>query len=184
MATEFKPVRTEAQQETLAKLAEEIWLEYWPALIGEDQARYMIDRFQSLDAIRRDMAAPHHAYEYWLVVDPDLDPAPTDERPWGSVVGYTGGYSEPETNRFFISKIYLLDSARGRGHARKTIEHYDELSRQRGHEAMYLTVNKGNVLGIRAYEGTGFKTIEAVVNDIGRGFVMDDYVMERPVETR
>lgn len=184
MATEFQPVRTEKQQETLAKLAEEIWIEYWPALIGEDQTRYMVDRFQSLAAIRRDMAALHHAYEYWFVIDPDLAGKPTDRHPWGPIVGYTGGYSEPETNRFFISKIYLLGSACGRGHARRAIEHYDELSRQRGHRALYLTVNKGNALGIRAYEGTGFKAIEAVVNDIGQGFVMDDYIMEKPVTTR
>lgn len=45
-------------------------------------------------------------------------------------------------------------------------------------------MNKGNALGIRAYEGTGFKAIEAVVNDIGQGFVMDDYIMEKPVTTR
>ena len=44
---------------------------------------------------------------------------------------------------------------------------------------MYLTVNKGNDLGIRAYKGTGFQIVEAVVTDIGEGFVMDDYVMEK-----
>ena len=47
---------------------------------------------------------------------------------------------------------------------------------------MYLTVNKGNELAIRAYEGTGFETIDAVVTDIGEGFVMDDYIMELRVD--
>ena len=52
---------------------------------------------------------------------------------------------------------------------------------ERGLRAMYLTVNKGNELGIRAYKGTGFETIDAVRTDIGSGFVMDDYIMEKRV---
>ena len=46
---------------------------------------------------------------------------------------------------------------------------------------MYLTVNTGNELGIRAYRGKGFETIEAVETDIGSGYIMDDYIMEKPV---
>ena len=49
----------------LAELAHEIWFEYWPSLIGADQTSYMVDRFQSLPAIERDMR--DHAYEYWFV---------------------------------------------------------------------------------------------------------------------
>ena len=49
-------------------------------------------------------------------------------------------------------------------------------------EAMYLTVNKHNDLGIRAYLGKGFETIDAVETDIGNGFVMDDFIMEKRVE--
>ena len=48
---------------------------------------------------------------------------------------------------------------------------------------MYLTVNKHNELGVRAYNGTGFEVIDAVETDIGEGFIMDDYIMERPVAT-
>ncbi len=32
---------------------------------------------------------------------------------------------------------------------------------------------------IRAYERNGFRTVRSQVADIGRGFVMDDYVMEK-----
>lgn len=44
-----------------------------------------------------------------------------------------------------------------------------------------LTVNKNNVKAIRAYEKTGFKNIGSLVQDIGNGFVMDDYKMEQTV---
>ena len=172
MSVSFIPVKTAVDQEMLAHIAGQIWREYWPAHIGSAQTEYMIERFQSLEAITRDMA--EHDYEYWILVATEQDEDGLEK----SIVGFTGGHNEPETNRFFISKIYLFADARGRGYARRTIEFYEDLCFARGLEAMYLTVNKGNELAIRAYEGTGFKTIDAVVTDIGEGFVMDDYIME------
>ena len=166
-AIELEPVVDAAGQERLATLAGEIWREYWPAHLGVAQTEYMVEKFQSLEVIVRDMR--DHAYEYWFVHAADD----------GRVVGYTGGHVEPETDRFFISKIYLLAPERGRGFARAIIEAYDELLCDRGLKAMYLTVNKYNELGIRAYRGCGFTTIDAVETDIGSGFVMDDYIMER-----
>lgn len=172
----FEPVSTPEEQTALACLAEEIWHEYWPGIIGADQTDYMIERFQSLAAIERDMAEGD--YEYWFIIATEEQDGVCHQH----VVGYTGGHDEPETNRFFISKIYLLASERGRGFASKTIAFYENLCRERGRRAMYLTVNKGNVLGIRAYKGKGFETIDAVETDIGGGFIMDDYIMEKVVD--
>ena len=172
MSLSFVPVKTAADQEVLARIAGEIWRGYWPAIIGPDQTEYMIEKFQSLEAITRDMA--EHDYEYWFLVATESD----DDGIEKAIVGFTGGHNEPETNRFFISKIYLYPEARGHGYARRIIEFYEDLCFARGHNAMYLTVNKHNDLGIRAYIGTGFETIDSVETDIGHGFIMDDYVME------
>lgn len=171
MTIEFVSVKTPEDRAVLAALASEIWHEYWPALIGEAQTDYMVEQFQSLPAIERDMA--EHAYEYWFVRADD-----------GRIVGYTGGRVEPETNRFFISKIYLRAEERGRGFASQTIRFYETLCRERGLFAMYLTVHKHNNLAIRAYLAKDFETIDSVETDIGRGFVMDDYIMEKRVDAQ
>ena len=42
-----------------------------------------------------------------------------------------------------------------------------------------LTVNINNVNAIKAYEKLGFKNVGPLVTDIGNGFVMDDYQMEK-----
>ena len=167
----LQPISTPEQQEQLARLAAQIWNEYWPALIGQAQTTYMVERFQSLPAIQRDMA--QNAYEYWFVL--------AEEAGERRTVGFTGGHEEPQTNRYFISKVYLLAEERGKGYASAIIRFYSELCRQRGLAAMYLTVNKGNELGIRAYKGNGFEIVDAVQTDIGQGFVMDDYIMEKQV---
>lgn len=165
----FVPVSSDEDRARLADLADEIWHEYWPALIGPEQTDYMVENFQSLEAIERDMA--EHAYEYWFLRAEDD----------GRIVGYTGGHAEPETNRYFISKIYLRAEERGKGFASQAIAFYDQLARERGLDALYLTVNKRNELGVRAYLGKGFEIIDAVETDIGNGFVMDDYIMELAV---
>lgn len=173
MTVSLIPVKTADDQIALATLAGLIWREYWPAHIGEAQTEYMIERFQSLEAIQNDMA--HNDYEYWFVVITEADEDGTERR----IAGFTGGHNEPETNRFFISKIYLLADERGFGYARRIIEFYEDLCFARGFDALYLTVNKRNELGIRAYKGTGFEIIDAVETDIGEGFVMDDYIMQK-----
>ena len=177
MAVSFVPVSTPEDQERLAELAGRIWREYWPAIIGESQTEYMVANFQSLEAIRRDMAKAEEPYEYWFVVSDAAD-AHGGDACEPHVVGYTGGHVEAATNRFFISKIYLFADARGHGYARRVVEFYEDLCFARGLDAMYLTVNKYNELGIRAYQGTGFETIDSVETDIGEGFIMDDYIME------
>ena len=103
MSIAFEAVRTTDDRQRLAALADEIWHEYWPALIGDAQTDYMVENFQSLEAIERDMR--EHAYEYWLMRAEDD----------GRIAGYTGGRVEPETNRFFISKVYLRAEERGKG---------------------------------------------------------------------
>ena len=168
MGITFEPVASEEDRLRLARLADEIWHEYWPGRLGPAQTDYMVERFQSLEAIERDLC--EHDYEYWLLCADD-----------GRIVGYTGGCEEPETNRFFVSKIYLLADERGKGFARRAIEFYEELCLTRRLQAMYLTVNKRNDLGVRAYLGTGFEIIDAVETDIGNGFIMDDYTMEKIV---
>ena len=167
----FEPVGTHEQIAQLAAMADEIWHEYWPTHIGKDQTDYMVEQFQSLEALTRDIG--NGEYEYWFLIDDEAD----EER----CVGYTGGKIELETKRFFISKIYLYAAERGKGYASRVIRFYERLCGMRHLQAMYLTVNKHNDVAIRAYEAKGFETIDAVETDIGNGFIMDDYIMEKKV---
>lgn len=182
MSVSFRQVERDEEVEALAHMAYVIWNEYWPALIGQEQTDYMVEKFQSLNAFRTDIA--DNGYEYWFIMEQD-DETPAElgqASPAPHIVGYTGGHREAETNRFFISKIYLLKEHRGKGLCSATIRFYEELCRNRGLGAMYLTVNKANEMGLRAYKGNGFEVIDAVETDIGEGFIMDDYIMEKKVK--
>ena len=167
MELRFEPVKSGEEIKEITAIADIIWHEYWPSLLSDDQVDYMVEKFQSLAAFTADIH--ENGNEYWIL------------KADGKVVGYTGGREEHESSRFFISKIYLFAEERGQGYASQVIAFYQNLCRERGLGAMYLTVNKYNELGIRAYEGKGFDTIDSVVTDIGEGYVMDDYIMEKKI---
>lgn len=163
----FLPICSDQGIKRLASIADEIWHEYWPAIIGDQQTDYMVDQFQSVKALTNDIKRNH--YLYWFLED------------GGKIVGYMGARPEVNKGKLFISKIYLFEAARGKGYASKSIAFFESFCKVNGLTSMYLTVSKENSLAIRAYEGKGFRSIDSVETDIGSGFVMDDYVMEKEV---
>jgi ribosomal protein S18 acetylase RimI-like enzyme len=60
----------------------------------------------------------------------------------------------------------------------------EELARENKCSKITLNVNKKNAGSIKAYEKYGFNNIGSIVNDIGNGFIMDDYKMEKIVSSK
>ena len=162
-AVEFIPVRSEAQIASVEKLAHEIWYEYYVPLIGQSQVDYMVSKFQSAAAMREQIRA---GYEYF-----------TMERD-AALLGYMAVQSQPAEQRLFISKLYLHRDARGTGTGRLAMEFIERLARDRRLPLLWLTVNKGNP-AVKTYQRLGFRIEAPVVMDIGNGFVMDDFRMEK-----
>lgn len=158
----FQAARTEAEIAVIADLAREIWYEYYVPLIGRAQVDYMVARFQSQAAMYEQVLAGYH---YFLVVD------------GSQPIGYTAIREEP-AGSVFISKLYLLKAQRGTGTGRAIMTFIEEWARERGLTRLWLTVNKGNP-SVQAYQRLGFEIAEPIVMDIGGGYVMDDYRMQK-----
>jgi ribosomal protein S18 acetylase RimI-like enzyme len=56
----------------------------------------------------------------------------------------------------------------------------EDLCRRDGLPKIWLTVNRNNSNSIKTYESLGFVKSRTQIADIGEGFVMDDYIMEKP----
>ena len=78
-----------------------------------------------------------------------------------------------------MSKLYIKSSERGKKFGRKAINFIENLAKEKMLYKITLTVNKNNVNSINAYKKMGFVNTGSVVKDIGNGFVMDDYKMEK-----
>lgn len=167
-AIQFVPVTTPQQLDVVAGLAHEIWYEYYVPLIGRAQVDYMVSKFQSSGAMAGQM---REGYEYFVIQQGPNERA-------GRPIGYCAVQPQSAQNSLFLSKLYLLRDARGAGTGRECMEFIEQLARRRGLTLLWLTVNKGNP-AVKAYERLGFRIAADLVMDIGGGFVMDDYRMEK-----
>ncbi len=158
------PVTTDRQLRELAVIAEGIWHECFPGIISEEQIDYMVERFQSYDAMCRQTSS--EGYNYYFIYDGD------------EIAGYTGFVLKPEIRQMFLSKLYLKAECRGRGLASGTIDALCSIARENGLESIQLTVNIHNRRAISLYQHKGFKIAFDQKADIGSGFYMDDHVME------
>ncbi len=162
----FEPVKTEEQIALVAQIAEPIWYATYEPIIGADAVAYMIDKFQSVPAIHRQLK--EEGYVYCLI---SAD---------GKAVGYIGLVPHKE-GKMFLSKLYVQPEYRGQGIPRAAFRFISGLCREEGLKEIYLTVNKQNTHAIEVYKHHGFYEIDAVVSDIGCGYVMDDYILQKDV---
>lgn len=156
-----------AQWEALRDLATAVWREHYASIISLAQIDFMLsERFSDAALASLTLQLGHELAILWL-----------GER----AVGYCGSGPSDEPGTFKLGQLYLLREMRGRGLGRRMLKHVEQRARTFGAERLLLQVNKQNASAIAFYRGRGFGVREAAVFDIGNGFVMDDYVMEKPL---
>ena len=92
-------------------------------------------------------------------------------------VGFASfGLHEPRVYK--LHKIYVLPSQQGRGTGRFIIDQLEKAMKARDATALLLNVNRQNNAK-SFYEKLGFTVIKEEDIDIGNGYFMNDYVMEK-----
>lgn len=167
MKAEIKKVKYYPELREIAVLADKIWHECYGELLGQGQVDYMVEKFQSLDAMTEQIE--NQGYTYLAVRDN------------GELCGYIGIKPE-DGDRLFLSKFYLHKNYRGRGIATEMMNYIFDEARKIGKKRVYLTVNKHNDHAIDVYKKIGYAVVDTAVTDIGGGYVMDDYIMECAVK--
>lgn len=151
----------------LRDLARTIWHQHYTAIISTEQIDFMLGERFTDESLRQQVALPGHELAVlWL-----------GER----AVGYCGSGPSGEPGVFKLGQLYVLAEIRGRGLGRRMLQHVEQRAAADGAGWLMLQVNKQNQAAIGFYQQQGFTVREAAVFDIGNGFVMDDYVMQKPV---
>lgn len=153
----IKQATTREEANTIAVLAKKVWEHTYIPIIGKAQVDYMLDKFQSAAVVWESIEASIYDYRLAYIED--------------QLVGYLA-FQQKEAE-VFISKLYVDPDRQKQGIAKRL---FAEVSDQ---PIIRLTVNKYNTVAIQVYEHIGFEKEEAVVAEIGNGYVMDDYVMVR-----
>mgnify|MGYP000456985474 FL=1 len=147
----------------IEELADVIWREHYIPIVGKPQIDYILDKFQSAKAIQNQIE--NEDFEYFIMH--------FDKKPAGYIA------IKKEKEHLFLSKIYVLSSQRGKKIGKAAMLKAEEKAKAYHLKAIRLGVNINNTNSIKAYEKLGFKIVKSFVTDIGNGFVMDDYIMEK-----
>ncbi len=158
----FKAATSAQELLQIEEMAKVIWHEHYTPIIGTEQVVYMLDKFQSIASMSEQIK---NGYQYFLINQSKIP------------VGYFSFTKRGE--ELFLSKVYILKELRGHGIGKRAFEFIETKAREIHCNKISLTVNRNNFNAIKAYERAGFQNTGELIQDIGHGYVMDDYSMEK-----
>jgi diamine N-acetyltransferase len=150
---------------TVERLAREIWPVTYGDILSTEQLDYMLDFIYNNAVLRNQMLNQQHTF---LMVEQDGEP-----------VAFAV-YSTVEPGISKLHKIYVHQKTQGQGIGKQLIEHIIDQLRSQNIHTLRLNVNRQNKARF-FYEKLGFKVMKEEDIDIGKGYFMVDYVMERPI---
>ena len=154
--------------ECVADVARRIWIEHYITIISQDQIDYMLSGRFTPENLERYIGAT----DKWFYV----------LRLAGVVVGYCSFAKTVTPGEMKLEQLYLSPSLHGRGLGKRMMRWVEQETLARDCQTLMLQVNKQNTKSIDVYRRGGFQVREELVVDIGSGFVMDDYIMEKRLQ--
>jgi diamine N-acetyltransferase len=153
--------------ERMVALARDIWYAHYPAIIGTAQIEYMLGQRYGPDLVRAELRREGLWWNKLMV--------------GGEMAGFASYFLTGAAGEMKIDKLYVHPRYQRRGHGGRLIAHIEGVAHAQGCGRLVLAVNKCNRSAIAAYLKHGFHVSAAALKDIGGGFVMDDYILEKPV---
>lgn len=160
----FRPLDA-ADFPAVAALARVIWQATYKKIISQGQIDHMLAERYSEKSLKAYLDHPDHWFELAL-----FD---------GEICAFCA--CDIYQGEYKLDKLYVHPSRQRMGIGGMLIAHAAAHGRGLGHDEMILAVNKRNEQAIAAYRKHGFAVRESVCVDIGKGFVMDDFIMEKPL---
>jgi diamine N-acetyltransferase len=151
---------------TVERLAREIWPGTYGEILSREQLDYMLDLIYNNAALSDQLLNQQHTF---LMVEQDGEP-----------VAFAA-YSTVEPGISKLHKIYVHQKTQGQGIGKQLIDYIvGQLQTQNIH-TLRLNVNRQNKARF-FYEKLGFEVVKEEDIDIGKGYFMVDYVMEKPIK--
>jgi len=159
---EISPVRLD-EAEAVVDLAGRVWRAHYPGIITPAQIEYMLAQRYRPVLVRQFIARG----DLWLAA-----------RAEGLLVGFAHGHPLNEGD-YKLDKLYVDLDWQRHGIGGALIRELAARVIQQGFGRLALRVNRQNQQAINAYLKHGFNVTTIHLEDIGNGFIMDDYVMTK-----
>lgn len=146
-------------------LAHEIWPKAYSSILSVPQLAYMLELFYSYPSLKHQMESLHHSFI--LVKDKN------------DIVGFASFCSHHENGAIFnLNKLYVLPSEQGKHAGKQMLDYIIEQIKNENATSLQVNVNRHNK-AFHFYKKQGFTILREEDIDIGEGYWMNDWVMER-----
>lgn len=155
---------TAADIPLIQALTEKIWRPTYQQILSAEQIDYMINLMYSTASLNRQMNELHH--RFILLYEGT------------QAIGFAA-YSNTDTAGIYkLHKIYLDGSYQGKGVGKFLINAVIDRVKAAQAHILELDVNRDNKARF-FYEKQGFTIVKEKDTDIGKGYLMNDYVMQK-----
>jgi ribosomal protein S18 acetylase RimI-like enzyme len=152
---------------TIQNIAHQTWPIAYGEILSKVQLDYMLDAFYNEDALKDSVENNGH---YFIL-------AKEGEETLG-FASYEHHYNQKQQTK--IHKIYILPETQGKGIGKKLIDFVESVAKENDSNALSLNVNRFNK-ALHFYQKLGFEIVEEVNIELDHGYLMEDYVMEKPI---
>jgi ribosomal protein S18 acetylase RimI-like enzyme len=149
----------------IRELTFRVWPQTYASILTQAQIDYMLEMMYSESSLQKQMT--EQGCEFIIVYES------------GNPVGFAS-YSEEEPARWKLNKIYVLQNQQGKGTGKFVINYIIEEIKKQNANSIFLQVNKNNNAKT-FYERLGFTEVDFINLDIGNGYFMNDYIMEKKI---
>lgn len=157
-------VASKEQLPIVQQLAQIIWPDTFEKILSPEQVDYMLDMMYSIESLEKQL----QSNRVFLLVK--------DDNRFVGFVSYE--LNCDNSNKTKIHKLYVLPETQGKGIGRQLIGFISDIALENQNPTLILTVNKYNK-ATDFYIKNGFEITQEAVFDIGNGYIMDDYIMEK-----
>jgi len=144
-------------------LAQDIWPVAFKEILEPDQIEYMLEWMYNVQTLQEQVQIGHL---YYLIT--------VDGQPKG-FMGLEPNYPDAGTMR--VHKLYVSPKVHGKGLGKEMLEECIRLSKELNFTSVNLNVNRYNK-AVDFYKYMGFEITKEEDIRIGKGYWMNDYVMQ------
>lgn len=154
-------------QPIIQEIAKFTWDKTYSHILSKEQIEYMLNMMYSEDAILDQMENLEH--HFLLIKSSSSDK-------YQGFVSYELNYSGKSKTK--IHKLYVLPECQGTGFGRILIEKVISIAKDEGNKILTLNVNRDNKSS-DFYKYIGFQIAGEEDINIGNGYLMEDYILEK-----
>ncbi len=151
----------------IQQIAHITWYPTFEEILSEEQIGFMLEMMYSTGSLTEQIQSKKH--NFYLAEENNI------------ALGFISvefHYQKQSTAK--IHKIYILPSAQGKGVGKLLMQKAESLAKESNQNTISLNVNRFNK-ALNFYENLGYKIVKSEDIDIGNGYLMEDFVLEKHI---